>query len=194
MSFLNLVKGNENNLQGKVIVYSILKSDNYLPNLKNGEIFSLYGSNDIKDFVEKINPSIESIRENLLETKINDAIVKLFGIHIEIQNFNISPIEIENEELIRSFESDVLFAGNYQHPSLCGKSINVGIEFYTIKLMEQDLKRTYNQQKSTQREGLENIPTGKLEALKMELQKMIKLENFDAAKVIKSQIDDLLEK
>ena len=70
---------------------------------------------------------------------------------------------------------------------------NAGIEFYTIKLMEQELKGTYNQQKSTKREGLENIPTEKLEALKMELQRMIKLENFDAAKVIKSQIDDLLK-
>lgn len=185
MILLNLVKGDENNLQGRVLVYSILNSDNYLSKLKNGEIFSLYASNDANDFVEKTKKPLESVEYKRLENQLYKMVAEMFGLNIEHINFYVSPIEIESEKELHNFKTDILFTGNYSHPNLCTNIVKSGMDFYILQWIEQTLKKELSQTTTSNKTKLEN--------LQEELEKLIKIENYEAAEVIKKQINDLLK-
>ncbi|MFA5084316.1 MAG: hypothetical protein WC475_02965 [Candidatus Paceibacterota bacterium] len=130
---IKLVKGDANNLQGKVSVYSKLKEP------KDGEhIFRVYVTTNPKDMFEKLEAP-DSIMEKtkILETLIGQIhtasnksgleIVPAFGLHL--------PVESE-EELLDSKE-DVLFAGEYSHRIRCVDSVGDSAKIYMLNFEEQ---------------------------------------------------------
>lgn len=153
MSLIDLVEGDENNLLGKFIVYSIFNQQNNMDlsqfDIKNGEIFSLYGAKNFDEFAEKAKLSEEDIERHYLQEELTSIIQKLIPIQghlgkqieVKIEKYYITNPDFENEESLLAESGDILFTGRFSHPQLCMDSIKAGMNIYLAKENEQMIKR-----------------------------------------------------
>lgn len=154
MSFLNLVKGDENNLQGKVIVYSKLThisngckhcEDESCPIPQGYEpIFSLYGSIDKEDFIRNTDPPKELFND--LDDKI-DSGCNFGAAKKDSEFFYGGTILIETEKEILSRPVDVVNVREYTQPTLCQNAVKAGMQLYLINFLEQSSKKQHNPKK-----------------------------------------------
>jgi len=146
---IELTKGDPDNLEGKVTIYSKFSGDirDFAPpKLKNAilnpfdQIFSLYTTTDILDFIEKeclpselakeIKRKIEAETKHLFEKRHFSEKIICFYSHPGIQ---------ENEQEVICSPHDVLYAGKWKSLLNCIISLNHASELYMNRFTEQKI-------------------------------------------------------
>jgi len=138
---MKLTKGDPNNLEGRVIIYSRFKKLVNVPeckqcnlDLEDGTFFALYFSVDPEDvkkegFSEKHFDKEEKITKTkeFFQTKGMDDYVTAF----------LCRPELEPEKEWPKFAEDILFVGEYLSPVKCSIANNAGLHLYTLALEDQ---------------------------------------------------------
>ncbi len=145
---IELLRGNKENLEGKVTIYSKFNTGNIqLPFSK--EIFALYMSNDIEDLIKKTNPPRQVIKEIKIKRDmldmIKNIIIKEKGIDKNILSQELLligyPMDVYSEQdLTYQNSGDLVYTGSFSSPELCKHSIKLGQEIYSLNYQEQILR------------------------------------------------------
>ena len=147
---LEFKKGNQENLEGKAIVYSRFKSkdgNGIRPNckscdkecpvtIKDGVILALYFATNITDYMEKIGVPQEVIEAGEdIEKKVREITDKL-GEKSKTPMYAV-PITITSETDLLLGSEDILFVGEYSDTRRCVKAVLSGLELYFLMFCEQ---------------------------------------------------------
>jgi len=133
---IKLIRGNIDNLEGKVLVFSRLE-----PMDGESQIMSLYAATNLLDFVDKAGLPRESIGE-LEKQIIADArqVKEKMGITCSEEEFMakilpiyITPVPISQEGDLYCGDEDVLDVGTFSSPTTCLEMLNEGIKIYMLK-------------------------------------------------------------
>jgi len=131
---MQLIKGDENNLEGKVIAFSILDDADLAK--KAGVktlVFGLYATVNPLEYIERMKipePQAEEIRKS--EMRLTDK-----GIHFPIY---MAPMMFKSQEEVFASDEDVLYVGTFAQPSICVNIIKLGVEYYVMKFADKLLK------------------------------------------------------
>jgi hypothetical protein len=129
-AFLQLEKGDINNLEGKVIIYSRLLSK---PSDSEESFLGLYASCNPVDFKEKFGEGVEeTVIEQIEEIKSMYPKEEIGDNHI----FLASPIEINKSEL-RLAQEDVVYAGEFLNFEQCKIILMNSVEIYMVNYDKQ---------------------------------------------------------
>jgi len=138
---INLVKGDMDSLEGKVLVFSRLES-------QTGEnpILALYAATNPLDFVEKIGAPREMVSDLEKQTKIgaenaikmiqkelNDTFCPGMKIEPVVLPVYITNIPISSEGDLYLGDEDVIDAGVFSNPAACFEAMTMGVKFYLNK-------------------------------------------------------------
>jgi len=128
--------GDEDNLEGKVIIYSKLKRDSDLTDYIDKEIFAMYVATNPEDYVEKIGVPeymIDDIISQLEETtqKLSQRS------EIKIVSAYIMPIHAASEDELRLEPENLFYVGEYFDPKSCMAAVYKGAEFYLLMFEDQ---------------------------------------------------------
>lgn len=148
---IELTKGNEKDLEGKVIVYAKLKTkdgndlrvlqkegDNEYPVIiEDGHIFALYLATNPTDFKERTGASTTFFEEMSKKIEAMKEIAKNIGKEPKITPVYAAPIPIASEVDLKLGSEDVLFVGEYSNPERCMQAVNKGSDIYLIKFNDQ---------------------------------------------------------
>jgi hypothetical protein len=157
-AFLQLEKGDIDNLEGKVIVYSKLLSDTPI---SDEDFLGVYASSNPVDFKEKFGESVEEeiskhinkIKSEFLEEEISDKNI-----------FLAAPIPISPTDLKLASE-DVVYVGEFPEVEQCQMVIMSSVQIYMANYDRQRLLKGgfsgVNESKSSESldKGLENLET-----------------------------------
>lgn len=142
---IDLIKGNLDNLEGRVFVYSQLQAEPYPNTRSHGElIIALYGASNF-DLIFRKMAEIgvyfgdgPVFIKNCLGDILRD--VKIPTVDL---TFASTPIPAESKEhiLLHSQGDDVMFIGQYSSPAVCIRAINAGFDLYALKFYNQSLKK-----------------------------------------------------
>ena len=151
---MELKKGNWDNLEGTVLIYSKLKNfknpgesitdKNGKHPLPDGSVMNLYCSFDITNFVNAVGVPKEVLEDIIKKAK--DSIENKFkedGIHSSVKMDDplcIAPlINIRTEEELFSnpLKGDILFVGNYDNEEDIGRFMNIATTYYFDRFHKQ---------------------------------------------------------
>lgn len=131
--FPKLVKGDEEHLQGRAIIYSNCE--------RNGLVlgtFAMYLAARLEDYVCKMNVGPEAAGVITKRWEERSAELKRsFGAGGFLPFYNSQMPDLSEEEILAS-EEDVVFTGNYDNPVWCAQTINAAIPFYVLPFIQQD--------------------------------------------------------
>lgn len=142
---MELIKPNEGELTGKVIVYSKFKGDPDVPKdcegcsiaPKDGKIYAMYATTDPTEFMHKTGAPKEGL--DRLVDEVNDEIKKCEDLGVELKIFQVYatqfPVDSETELLYAS--EDVLNTGTFSNPIRCIQAVEMGVRYYLLLLEEQ---------------------------------------------------------
>lgn len=180
---IKLVKGNIDYLEGKVVAYAKLKKGvmRFIPQTSESEpefgsqpefnskedsnfpvsnLVSYYGSTDILEVIEKINPGIGNKEEIIanLERIIKESMPLPSG----VRPLAVSMAHYESEEKLLKESSDIVYAGDWENPIGCIQAANVGIQIYSNRFLEQLSSRSELIQTDKPKLRVLDIQEGKL--------------------------------
>lgn len=139
---IKLTKGNEANLEGKVMIYSKLTDSFLNDRLKKPSILvSSYFTTYIEDFIEKSKAPREVMdctEKHIKEMK--ESAKKELGKEPRILPvYSFFPVFYSEDELKQS-KSDIIYTGSFANPMTNMESIDLGAKIYFIKFEEQVAK------------------------------------------------------
>jgi hypothetical protein len=138
-----LIKGDWENLEGRVVSYSKLSDKTLVKNF-GVSLFPMYASADIMDFAEKMGFSEEGrgVIQRINELKEKSiAELNKNGIKINFMPIYAAPLPFEDEKEIIVGNHDVIFAGEWGRIENCVDSIEIGVKIYSMKHAEQVMKK-----------------------------------------------------
>lgn len=130
---LKLERGDEDNLVGKVVVYSTLEFPSKLYKLKN-ITYLLYASNDKDDFFEKTTISKKQAEKLEKECKKQDK--------EDFPMFFVFNEQFADKVSFSLADEDLINAGTYFLGELCGRAINAELSLYQIEYYNQQISKS----------------------------------------------------
>jgi len=132
---MELIKGDGDNLEGRVIIYSKLSmasddmASKYNKMFRDGQIFYIYASTDAAEFSQRTG----------IDMMLFEKVQRCMSIHdeeIKPMTFIYNGITDSEDELLAGTE-DIIFVGEYTTPSSCMIAAEDAFEFYMVNFEEQ---------------------------------------------------------
>ncbi len=140
---MRLVKGDESNLQGTVVVYSKFKPSECGESCPDcsmddiGEIcFALYATNDEETFKKEMK-NVKGLEEKLLKA-MNSIPDDMKG---PLRHMFVKPTTIEESD-IPFMKHDVFYVGEVTDAAACAHLVMLGLEMYAVNLHDQLSRNT----------------------------------------------------
>jgi len=145
---IELLKGNVDNLQGNVIVFSRLEAN------EEEKIVAFYMSTNPLDFLERFALPREALEEmerqtETLQKKFEQVKSEMNAPFAEakILKTYCAPMDIENEADLYLGEEDVLYMGKYSSLGLCLSAAQVGVQCYLLRHEDNLIRQHHLEEK-----------------------------------------------
>lgn len=137
---MNLIRGDKNNLLGRVIAFSTCDNPMAIEATGSKPIIAFYSTTDIDSFIKRIGAT-ENLARDLKRTdkQMKDDVRKKGNLKI-LQNY-VSPLNIEDENQLRAGDEDLLFTGEYNSLENCCYAAELGTKFYILNVEEAFAKK-----------------------------------------------------
>lgn len=150
---IKLIRGDEDNLEGRVVVYGRFVVDKGVSDLASrlptGTIFAMYAATNRADFLsnpffERHGMSPESLKaldeitaeiESSVEEHSKAANIKLF------QVYATHLPEFQSEKELSVGSEDLVFVGKYHSQEICVMALSKGLELYILHFEDQTRKK-----------------------------------------------------
>lgn len=136
---MKLIRGDENNLLGRVISFSKCNNPEAIAVFERKPIIAFYATSDIDSFIKRIGATDElakDLRKNDIAMR-EDA--KKKG-NLKLLSNYVSPITLEDETQLEEGDEDLLNTGEYNSLEDCCYAAELGIKFYILHIEEKFTK------------------------------------------------------